>query len=38
VPGEREKAEGHGKQNAENETEIIEEMGVLLAHGREVYL
>ena len=38
VPREREKADGHGKQNAENETEIVEEMGVLFAHGREVYL
>jgi hypothetical protein len=38
VPRKCEKADGHGKQNAENETEIVEEMGVLFAHGREVYL
>jgi hypothetical protein len=37
VSGKREKADGHGKQNAENQAEIIEEMRVLLAHGREVY-
>ena len=25
-------------KNAENQAEIVEEMGVLFAHGREVYL
>ena len=38
VPREREQADGHGNQDAENQAEIVEEMGVLFAHGREVYL
>ena len=38
VAREREQADRHGKQDAENEAEIIEEMRVLFAHGREVYL
>src|SRR6186713_3622912 len=38
VARECEKTNRHGEQNAENQTEIVEEMGVLFAHGREVYL
>jgi hypothetical protein len=38
VARECEQANRHGKQNAENQTEIVEEMGVLFAHGGEVYL
>jgi hypothetical protein len=36
MAGEREKANGDGKQDAENQAEIIEEMRVLFAHGRGV--
>jgi hypothetical protein len=38
VPGERQQADGHGKQDAENDAEIVEEVRVLFAHGREVYV
>jgi hypothetical protein len=38
MAGECEQPKRHGEQDAENETEIVEEMGVLFAHGREVYL
>jgi hypothetical protein len=38
VTREREQPECDGKQDAEHEAEIIEEMGVLFAHGRGVYL
>ena len=37
VPGEGKQHQGHGHEDAENQAEIIEEMRVLLAHGREVY-
>ena len=38
VPRERKQADGHGNQDAEDQAEIVEEMGVLFAHGRRSIL